>query len=84
MDIIKLRSMLGWSAVINFGLLFFFGFMLLFGKEFIFSIWSNFFAISSETYDIIMISFIGFWKIVVFVFFLIPYIAIGIVNKKKS
>ena len=83
MDIIKLRSILGWSTVINFGLLFFFGFMLLFGKEFIYTIWSNFFAISSEAYDIIMISFIGFWKIFVIVFFLIPYIAIGIVNKKE-
>lgn len=83
MDFIKLRSILGWSTVINFALLFFFGFALLFGKEMIYTIWSNFFIISLEVYDIIMISFIGFWKIFVIVFLLIPYIAIGIVNKKE-
>ncbi len=83
MDFIKLRSVLGWSAVINFVLLFFFGFVLLLGKEMIYTIWSNFFTISFETFDILMISFISLWKIVVIVFLLIPYIAIGIVNKNE-
>ena len=82
MDFIKLRSILGWSVVVNFVLLLFFGFVLLFGKEMIYTIWSNFFTMSFEAYDILMISFIALWKIVVFVFFLIPYIAIGIINKK--
>ena len=83
MDIVKLRSVLGWSTVINFVLLVFFSMMILIGKEFIYGLWSHFVTISYQAYDIIMISFIGFWKIVVIVFFLIPYIAIGIVNKKE-
>lgn len=83
MDFIKLRSVLGWSVVINFVLLLFFSFVLLLGKEMVYAIWSNFFAISFETYDILMISFISLWKIVVIVFLLIPYIAIGIVNKNE-
>lgn len=83
MDYIKLRSVLGWSTIINFVLLFFFSLVLLFGKEMIYGIWSSFFDISIEVYDILMISFIALWKIAVFVFFLIPYIAIGIVNKKE-
>ena len=82
MDFIKLRSILGWSAVVNFMLLLFFGVIVVIGKGFIYGIWNTFFDISSDTYDIIVISFIGFWKIAVLVFFLIPYIAMGIVNKK--
>ena len=83
MDLLKLRSILGWSTVINFALLFFFSIVLLIGKETIYTIWGAFFTISFEVYDVIIISTLAIWKTFVIGFLLVPYIAIGIVNKKK-
>ena len=82
MDIIKIRSVLGWCVVINFVLLLFVAVMFFAMSEFIYGIWQLFYPISYEVFDIIMMSFMAFWKISVIVFFAIPYVAIGKVYKK--
>lgn len=82
MDLIKIRSVLGWCVVINFVLLLFVGAVFFTMSEFIYGIWELFYPISYEVYDILMISFIALWKILIIVFFAIPYLAIGKVCKK--
>ena len=83
MDLKQFRSILGWCVVINFGLLIFITLLFVIAKEWIFNMWSIFYTIPYEAFDIIMISIVGIWKIIVFVFFLVPYIAIGRVLKEK-
>ena len=81
MNLNQFRSVLGWSVVINFGLLVIIGILFAFANEWIYDMWSLFFAIPFDAFDILMISFIGIWKLLVIVFFLVPYWAIGRVLK---
>lgn len=82
MDLIKFRSVLGWCVVINFVLLLFVAAMFFTMSEFIYGIWQIFYSIPYDVFDIIMISFMALWKILIIVFFAIPYVAIGKVYKK--
>lgn len=80
----KLRSILGWSGVINMALLLFMALLFLIAKDFIYTVWGQFFELSEEAYDSFMLNIMAFWKILVFVFFIIPYFAIGIVQKDTA
>ncbi len=81
MNLNQFRSVLGWSVVINFGLLVIAGILFASANEWIYDIWSLFFVIPFDAFDIFMIAFIAIWKLLVIVFFLVPYWAIGRVLK---
>ena len=81
MNLNQFRSILGWSVVINFGLLVIVGILFAFANEWIYDVWSLFLVIPFDAFNILMISFIGVWKLLVIVFFLIPFWAIGRVLK---
>ncbi|MDT0554107.1 DUF6868 family protein [Urechidicola vernalis] len=81
MTIAKFRSILGWSAVYNMALLLFFALFFLIAKEWIFDVWGYFFNVSYEQYEVFMLYSMAFWKVLIFVFFIIPYLAIGKVQK---
>lgn len=80
----KLRSILGWSAVINMSLLLLMAVLVLGAKQLVYDVWGYFFKLSPEEYDSFMLYTLAFWKVLVFIFFIIPYIAIGIVEKEKA
>lgn len=82
MDLNQFRSILGWSVIINFGFLIIVGILFASANEWIYDIWSLFFAIPFDAFDILMIGFLGMWKILVIVFFLVPYWAIVKIQKK--
>lgn len=83
MDISQVRRILGWSTVVNFVLLIFVAVIFIVAKEWIYGIWSIFYTLSYEAYDIIMISALAIWKILMYVFFLIPYVAIRIIEYRE-
>lgn len=83
MDIKKIHAILGWSITINIGL----GVLTMFSmssKDWMYEIHSNFFTVSFETYSALWFMILGVWSILVWVFNIIPYIAIVIVDKKKG
>ena len=82
MNIQKVRAILGWCVVINIGLLFLVLIMYLGAHDLIYSIWTDISSIPVETFDLIYMTTISFWKISVIVFMLIPYFAIRIVEGK--
>ena len=75
-----IRATFGWCAVINIGLISSWGFMFLLIPDFVFKIHTKIFAI--EKSEFIKIHYIGiaFYKVLTFVFCLVPYLAMRIVG----
>jgi len=75
-----LRGVLGWCAVINIGLLMFWSLLVTVAHDWVYRMHSKKFKISIETFDTINYAGITFFKIVIFVFNIIPYFALRIVG----
>jgi len=85
-NIVLIRNILYKCFFIGFAFLLLSSLFFLFGQDYAFSIWSKFYGISPEILKIIMISFLGLFKLLLFVFFLIPALALhckGRCLKKK-
>ena len=80
MDIITVRTFFMWCTIINgVGLIIFFLFIACAGG-WIHKVHSKFFPIPRETFNTVMYSFIGAYKIFIFGFNLVPFIALSIVG----
>ncbi len=80
MDIQLVIRFFMWCTLLNVGLLLlsFLGFVV--AGDFIYRMHSKWFPMSRETFNTVFYSFIGFYKILVFVFNLIPWIALLLVS----
>ena len=74
-----LRSILGWCTVINFGLLLWWALFILLAHDWVYRMHSRWIKLSVEQFDAIHYAGMAFFKIIVFVFNLAPYIALWIV-----
>lgn len=74
-----LRSTLGWCTVINFGLLLWWALFILLAHDWVYRMHSRWIKLSVEQFDAIHYAGMAFFKIIVFVFNLAPYIALWIV-----
>ncbi|MFH2138077.1 MAG: DUF6868 family protein [Candidatus Omnitrophota bacterium] len=80
----KKAGVLGWCFVLSMVLVFWWFIMMVFAGDFIYGMHSKFFAMSRETFNAIHYSGIAILKTMIFILFLVPYIAIKIVLKKKK
>jgi len=80
MDIQTLTSFFMWCTIINVGFLIFLALIYLLAPNLAYRLQSRFIPISRETFDIVFYSFIGFFKVVVLVFFVVPWIALLIIG----
>lgn len=80
MDIQTLTSFFMWCSIINIGMLFFLALIYMLAPNLVFQLQSKFIPISRETFDIVFYSFIGFFKVVVLVFNVVPWIALLIIG----
>ncbi|MCW8926732.1 MAG: hypothetical protein OQJ84_10760 [Xanthomonadales bacterium] len=78
MDIHTLMSFFMWCTIINFGILLFLTLVYMLMPNLAYRLQSRWIPISRETFDIIFYSFIGFFKVVVLVFNLVPWLALRI------
>ena len=78
MSIEMIRAVLGWCSIINMGLLLWWFLILLFAHDWVYRFHSKWFKLSPETFDAIHYTGIAFFKIVVFVFNIVPYFALRI------
>ena len=83
MTIEKVRAVLGWCSVINIGFLLLWWLMFSFANDWIYRIHGLWFKIPAETFDAIHYGGIAAFKIAIFMFNLIPYIALRIVEQKS-
>ena len=70
-----------WSAIINTGLLLYWVLIIMFASDFVYSFHSKWFKLSRDKFDAIHYSGIAFFKICIFVFNIVPFIALCIVGK---
>ena len=79
MDIEVVTRFFMWCTIINAGLLIFWALMCFLGLGFVHRMHSKWFPMPRETFNVVMYSFLGFYKIVVIVFNIVPYVALQII-----
>ena len=80
MTVSMIRELLGWCCVINMGLLLWWFLIILLAHDCIYKIHGKWFKMSKETFDAIHYAGIAFFKISIFVFNIVPYIALHIIG----
>lgn len=80
MSIADLRTFFMWCTVINAGLLILSALILTFAGGWVYRVHSKWYPIPKETFYAVIYSFVGLYKLLFFVFNLIPYIALVIIG----
>ncbi|MES0372484.1 MAG: DUF6868 family protein [Mariprofundaceae bacterium] len=79
MTVDLLLGLLGWSTVINFGLLLWWSLWIIFAHDFVYRMQSRWFRIPVEKFDAINYAGMAFYKITIVVFNIVPYLALRII-----
>ena len=79
MDIQMLTSFFMWCTILNMGLLVFSFLILAFAGDFVYRIHGKWFPMPRETFNVVLYSFIGMYKIIVLVFNAIPWAVLTII-----
>ena len=80
MTIDMLRETLLWCFIINMGILLWWGLFITFAHNWVYKFHGKWFKISVETFDAIHYTGIIFFKLCIFFFNLVPYLALLIVG----
>ena len=75
-----LRDFFGWSTLLHFGLLFIWFFFFVFAHDWVFRLHGKWFQLSREQFDAIHYGGLAGYKILIFLFGLIPYLALRIIT----
>ena len=78
MTIEVVRDILLWCSVINMGVLIFSFLMLSMARQLVYKLHSKWFPMTEQQFNTIIYSIMGTYKILVFVFNVVPYIAVSI------
>jgi hypothetical protein len=79
MDLIMLRRFLAWASLINIGLMLWWFLFMVFARDWVYKMHSKWFPMSKDQFNAIHYSGMVFFKILVFVCFLIPYLVLRII-----
>jgi Family of unknown function (DUF6868) len=80
MTIEILTRFLAWCLVINYGILILWFLVFVLARDWIYGLHRKWYPISPEQFNAINYAGIAFYKILVFVFVLVPYIALRIIG----
>jgi hypothetical protein len=73
------RNALGWSALINYGILMIWFLFFIVGHDWMYRYHARFFTLSVEKFDATHYASMAFFKLIVIAFNLVPYLALRIV-----
>ena len=79
MTVETIRDVLGWCAVINLGLLLWWFLSFMLAHDWIYRIHAKWFKLPVERFDSVHYSGMAFYKICIFLFNIVPYLALRIV-----
>jgi hypothetical protein len=79
MDIQTLTAFFMWCAVVNGGLLVLWTIALIVAPDFVYRTQRKWFPIPRETFNVVIYSFLGLFKIVFLVFNVVPYVVLLII-----
>ena len=74
------QDVLAWCSVINIGLLLFWLLWLMLAHDFVYRLHGKFLTLSVEKFDAIHYTGMAYFKILIFVFNIVPYLALRIVG----
>jgi hypothetical protein len=80
MDIQTLISFFMWCSILNLGLLMLSFIMLACAGDFVYRMHSKWFPMPRDRFNAVIYSFIGFYKIIVIVFNVVPWAALAIIG----
>ena len=80
MDLELLRGTLAWSAVLNMGILLWWFLFITLAGDWVYKMHSRFYNIQRNHFDTIHYAGMTFYKICIFTFFIVPYLALRIVS----
>jgi len=80
MDIETLTRLFMWCTIMNGALLALWTIMLIMAPDLVYRTQRKWFPIPRETFDVVIYSFLGLFKIVFLVFNVVPYVALLIVG----
>ena len=80
MDIETLTKFFMWCTIINGGLLGLWTIMMIMAPDLVYRTQRKWFPVPRETFDVLMYSFLGLFKLMFVVFNVVPYIALLIVG----
>jgi len=80
MEIEILTKLFMWCTILNVGLLVVSFLIVLFASDFMYRIHIKWFPMPREKFNMVIYSFIGVYKILVYVFNLVPWIALEIIG----
>ncbi len=80
MDIQTLTRFFMWCTIINGAMLVLWTTMLIMAPDLVYRKQSRWFPIPRETFNVVIYSFLGLFKIVFLVFSVVPYVALLIVG----
>ncbi len=75
-----LQSFLGWNLIINWGVLLLWAFILKFYPDFMHKMHSYWVPISREAFNSIHYGGMGIYKLLIFVFIMVPYFVLLIIK----
>lgn len=79
MSIEALSELLFWSAIINMGLLLWWGLLFIFMRDWIYKYHCKWFKLSEDRFDSIHYAGMMLFKISIFIFNIVPYLALKII-----
>ena len=75
-----IRTALGWCTLINFGILLVWGLAFVAGHRWIYRVHGRMFAMTEERFSAIHYAGMAGYKLLIFVFNLVPWVALHIVG----
>ena len=79
MTIYEIRDVLMWCSIMNVGLMIVMFLILWLGRRWVYNMHSKFFPVTESQFNAIIYGFLGVYKLVIYVFNIIPWIAVCIV-----
>lgn len=76
----ELRIFFGWCTVINVAFLFYWSLMFVCARGFVYKVHTRWFKLSDERFDALHYGGLAFYKIVIFVFNLAPWVALTVMG----
>ncbi len=76
MDIPTVRTFFMWCTIFNAGVLLYAFLIFTFAGDWLYRMHGKWFPMPRETFNVVLYSFIGFYKVLITVFNLVPYLAL--------
>ena len=80
MDIAALRTFFMWCTILNGGSLILTSLIFLIAGKWMYRMHTRWFKMPQETFNVVIYSFLGIFKVFIFMFNLVPYLALVILG----